>query len=774
MIFFRNFLYLLRHHKTAALLNLVGLTVAFASFMLIIMQVSYDLGYDRQYENADRIFRIERSSSTDNATAFSPWISSDFSVVEQMTASVADIAEEGGMRWFSNNVFNESEIRFPIRCMQVTENWPKVFGFRYVGGDPGRLSEPGTAVVPESFARTAFPDGDAVGKTLIPEDYEKPLLIVAVYRDFPKNSSVKNDVYTVRPLETAISGIMYYIVANDAEHKAKIETDLTRKIREIDGDSTERIRLHNLHDVYYATDCISDTHEKGSRTTTSSLIAAAILILGIAVINSINFAIALAPARIRGLNARKIFGCKTSVLRRDLIAETFGTTLVAFLLALCIVQCLSPLSANLLNGIASPNENPAAIWISLAAASATGILSGLYPAFYCTSFNPALTIQGNFGNTRIGKRLRTVLIAIQFMVTIGFIAAALLIHRQNRFLRSYDLGFRQQNILMTTISSKTSEQLDAYAGILKNHPAVADVTFSFEQLVDHTPPMRLSPVYKDRPSEFCVYCVASNFLSFMGMDIIEGRDFRETDRLKENNTFIFNRTAERKYGIEPNSTIHGFTVRDDIAGIVRDFNYQPLQYAVEPAAFCLFGTNDCIPLNTVYVKINGGDLAAVIGHIRETGGKFDIRNRSQDIVLMDQAIGNLYRKETLFSKLIALISLLSILISVVGIFGLVLSDIQYRHKEIGLRKVHGATTGEILRMFNAGYVRIILVCFAVATPITWYAGDKWLERFTYRTLVEPWIFGAALSIVLSIIVATISLLCYRTARENPADSIRKE
>lgn len=128
----------------------------------------------------------------------------------------------------------------------------------------------------------------------------------------------------------------------------------------------------------------------------------------------------------------------------------------------------------------------AAIWISLAAASTTGILSGLYPAFYSTSFNPALAIQGNFGNTRTGKRLRTVLIATQFMVTIGFIAAALLIHRQDRFLKSHDLGFRQQNILITTVSSKTSEQLDAYAGMLKSHPAIADVTFSFGQLVDRT------------------------------------------------------------------------------------------------------------------------------------------------------------------------------------------------------------------------------------------------------------------------------------------------
>ena len=771
MIFFKNFLYLLRHHKAAALLNLAGLTVALASFMLIVMQVDYDLGYDRQYENADRIFRIERSSAADNATVFSPWIGNDFSTVEQMTASVPDIAGEGGLRWFSNNVFDESETRFPIRCIQVTENWPEVFGFRYVGGDPDRLSEPGTAVVPESFAKTAFPDGDAVGKTLIPENYEKPLQIVAVYRDFPKNSSVKNDVYTVRPLETTISDIMYYIVANDAGHKAKIEADLTRKIRETDGDSTKRIRLHNLHDVYYATDCISDSHEKGSRATTLSLIAAAILILGIAAINSVNFAIALIPTRVRSLNARKIFGCKTSVLRRNLIAETVGTTLVAFLLALCIVQWLSPLSANLLNGIASPSENPAAIWISLAAASTTGILSGLYPAFYSTSFNPALAIQGNFGNTRTGKRLRTVLIATQFMVTIGFIAAALLIHRQDRFLKSHDLGFRQQNILITTVSSKTSEQPDAYAGMLKSHPAIVDVTFSGGKIVD-LDKSRWGQTYKGELIAPNIFPVAPNFLSFMGIGITEGRDFIADDNRKSNFTVIFNQTAQRQYGLTVGERFGEW----DIAGIARDFNFKPLQYGIEPIAFAVFGDHPIAKswqTGTLYVKVNPANLSATLKFIRETIQEFD-PDAEENLVFLDDSIGQLYQKERNLSTLILLFSLLSMLISVVGIFGLVLFETQYRRKEIGIRKIHGATVGEILRIFNGTYVRIVLACFVVATPVAYYGVKRWLENFAYRTPIHSWIFLAALIVVLSVVVAIITLRCYKTATDNPIKSIKTE
>ena len=771
MIFFKNFLYLLRHHKAAALLNLAGLTVALASFMLIVMQVDYDLGYDRQYENADRIFRIERSSAADNATVFSPWIGNDFSTVEQMTASVPDIAGEGGLRWFSNNVFDESETRFPIRCIQVTENWPEVFGFRYVGGDPDRLSEPGTAVVPESFAKTAFPDGDAVGKTLIPENYEKPLQIVAVYRDFPKNSSVKNDVYTVRPLETTISDIMYYIVANDAGHKAKIEADLTRKIRETDGDSTKRIRLHNLHDVYYATDCISDSHEKGSRATTLSLIAAAILILGIAAINSVNFAIALIPTRVRSLNARKIFGCKTSVLRRNLIAETVGTTLVAFLLALCIVQWLSPLSANLLNGIASPSENPAAIWISLAAASTTGILSGLYPAFYSTSFAPALVVKGVFGLTPKGRRLRTVLISVQYAISITLIIVTLSIHRQNRYMQKSDMGFQRENILTTWVPREIADKRKTLADKLTSNPAITDVTFAAGPFVAKGR-MRWGRSYKGKGITYDAYPVASNFLRFMGIRITDGRDFNENDDLKPEISQIFNETSQRKDSITVGEKMEDGT---NIVGIARDFNFQPLQYGINPFAFVAFGTTEWgawTPLRYLFVKTNGTDIPAVADFIRKSVKEL-VPDSQLDIRFMDEEIGNQYYKEQKLSNLLTLFSLLSILISIVGVFGLVLFETQYRRKEIGIRKIHGATVGEILRMFNKIYVRIVLACFVVAVPIAYCIVDRWLENFAYKAPVEIWIYLAALAIVLGTTVATVLIQTYRAATDNPVRSLKK-
>ena len=771
MIFFKNFLYLLRHHKAAALLNLAGLTVALASFMLIVMQVDYDLGYDRQYENADRIFRIERSSAADNATVFSPWIGNDFSTVEQMTASVPDIAGEGGLRWFSNNVFDESETRFPIRCIQVTENWPEVFGFRYVGGDPDRLSEPGTAVVPESFAKTAFPDGDAVGKTLIPENYEKPLQIVAVYRDFPKNSSVKNDVYTVRPLETTISDIMYYIVANDAGHKAKIEADLTRKIRETDGDSTKRIRLHNLHDVYYATDCISDSHEKGSRATTLSLIAAAILILGIAAINSVNFAIALIPTRVRSLNARKIFGCKTSVLRRNLIAETVGTTLVAFLLALCIVQWLSPLSANLLNGIASPSENPAAIWISLAAASTTGILSGLYPAFYSTSFAPALVVKGVFGLTPKGRRLRTVLISVQYAISITLIIVTLSIHRQNRYMQKSDMGFQRENILTTWVPREIADKRKTLADKLTSNPAITDVTFAAGPFVAKGR-MRWGRSYKGKGITYDAYPVASNFLRFMGIRITDGRDFNENDDLKPEISQIFNETSQRKDSITVGEKMEDGT---NIVGIARDFNFQPLQYGINPFAFVAFGTTEWgawTPLRYLFVKTNGTDIPAVADFIRKSVKEL-VPDSQLDIRFMDEEIGNQYYKEQKLSNLLTLFSLLSILISIVGVFGLVLFETQYRRKEIGIRKIHGATVGEILRMFNKIYVRIVLACFVVAVPIAYCIVDRWLENFAYKAPVEIWIYFAALAIVLGTTVATVLIQTYRAATDNPVRSLKK-
>ena len=258
----------------------------------------------------------------------------------------------------------------------------------------------------------------------------------------------------------------------------------------------------------------------------------------------------------------------------------------------------------------------------------------------------------------------------------------------------------------------------------------------------------------------------------MGIRITDGRDFNENDDLKPEISQIFNETSQRKDSITVGEKMEDGT---NIVGIARDFNFQPLQYGINPFAFVAFGTTELgawTPLRYLFVKTNGTDIPAVADFIRKSVKEL-VPDSQLDIRFMDEEIGNQYYKEQKLSNLLTLFSLLSILISIVGVFGLVLFETQYRRKEIGIRKIHGATVGEILWMFNKIYVRIVLACFVVAVPIAYCIVDRWLENFAYKAPVEIWIYFAALAIVLGTTVATVLIQTYRAATDNPVRSLKK-
>ena len=338
-------------------------------------------------------------------------------------------------------------------------------------------------------------------------------------------------------------------------------------------------------------------------------------------------------------------------------------------------------------------------------------------------------------------------------------------------MQKSDMGFQRENILTTWVPREIADKRKTLADKLTSNPAITDVTFSAGPFVAKGR-MRWGRSYKGKGITYDAYPVASNFLRFMGIRITDGRDFNENDDLKPEISQIFNETSQRKDSITVGEKMEDGT---NIVGIARDFNFQPLQYGINPFAFVAFGTTEWgawTPLRYLFVKTNGTDIPAVADFIRKSVKEL-VPDSQLDIRFMDEEIGNQYYKEQKLSNLLTLFSLLSILISIVGVFGLVLFETQYRRKEIGIRKIHGATVGEILRMFNKIYVRIVLACFVVAVPIAYCIVDRWLENFAYKAPVEIWIYFAALAIVLGTTVATVLIQTYRAATDNPVRSLKK-
>ena len=283
--------------------------------------------------------------------------------------------------------------------------------------------------------------------------------------------------------------------------------------------------------------------------------------------------------------------------------------------------------------------------------------------------------------------------------------------------------------------------------------------------------------FKGEQINFQCYPVQWNFLSFMGIDIVEGRDFTESDEFSENGVFIFNEAARDKFGLTLEDKMQGHHGETDIVGICRNFNYRALSGSVEPFALYIFGKDPWKMLNTLYIRTQpDADIPAVIDWVKTKLNELDPSTARDEIevTFFDSKLDSQYGRERRMSRIILLFTILAIVISLMGVFGLVMFEAEYRRKEIGIRRVNGATVGDILRMFNVKFVRIVLVCSVIAVPAAWLISDAYLKDFAYRMPMHWWIFALALLAVLLVTVIVVTLRSLSAALSDPVESLRSE
>ncbi len=777
----KNLIFLFRKYTTATLLNVIGLSVAFASFMIIMTQVKYDLTYDRQYKNKDRIVRLEYLWEPNK---YVPRFSRG--IANKILAVSPEIEQKGLITSLESNFVYDLQTGIQSRTSlypiyKADTGILDILDFEYIWGNAEQFTKPNTVLISQEISKSLYGDGDPVGRMLvIGEDYEHPLKIIGVYKNFPKNSYLHsgNIVRFIgdEDLDNIGNwGYCYYLRLNRPESIMKVQQDIQTILQEIDPIHLidqglyKTVRLNPITQFHYTNDTFFDDIEPINLTTVYSLLITAVLIVLIAAINYINFSVALVPIRIRYINTQKVLGSTNKSIRYGIIGESINMTLLSFLVSLIIVELFA--SSPFVTIISeAPFIGPDYIILSGTALFAllTGIISGIYPAIYCTSFRPALILKGTFGLSPKGKRLRTLLIIIQYIVSIVMIIVSSTIYLQNSYIQRYDIGLERENILECNISKKIAEHEAAFADRLKSNSNIADVTFSSIPLTSQNISLR-GANYKGESISFYALPVASNFLSFMGIDIIEGRDFVKNDELKLNRPIIFNKTAQRQNSITVGAQIENM----DVVGIARDINFQPLHCEIAPFAFVCRGTSEGPYLTNCYIKTNTTNIPAVIDFVRKTIHEFD-PHMDTDIKFLNAAFRQFYIHEHKLSTLTTLFSLLSMLIALIGVLGLVYLETQYRSKEIALRKIHGATIGKILRMFNKTYVRIVLISFAFAAPIGYFIVKRWLENFAYRIPFPIWVFIAALLIVLAVTIATVSIRSYRAATAPPVKWVKKE
>lgn len=790
----RNFLSVLRRFKMATLLNILGLSVAFAAFLVIMMQLDYDLNFDTSHKQADCIYRVELQWDDQQAQAilsrplgetfiaFSPHIVAG-AIVNPIYTETLFTIENGGTR---------ENYMEPI--MAVYPSFTDVFDFEMQEGSTSSLAQPRQLLIPESMARKWFGSTSAVGKKVEANDSKTVIsnyfatekgnyTVGGVYKDFPGNSIMGNGIYMKmddkKDLDSWGSANYNLYIRLDspasAEHLPDEFAEYFKKNgldKKMEWMGKFGFRLTRLPDIHFTTDAIFDMTPKSSRQTVRILFAIALIILVIAGINFTNFSTALTPMRIKSINTQKVLGSPTNMLRFSLLAEAVCISMLAYLLSLWLVYLLSQTSfAALVTADLSLSAHPLLIAASALIAILSGILAGLYPAYYMTSFTPALVLKGSFGLSPKGRTLRNLLISVQFVTSFALIIGATFMYLQNIFMQHSPLGYEKDEIILTDITPQINRSKTVLVDRLKSFSGIEEVSFSEFLLSSLDQYMTWGRTLNDRQVQFQCLPVDATFLKTMGISVTQGRDFRSEDALTSDGTFVFNEKARETYDLQLGDKIGGV----EVVGFVPDIKIASFRTAVAPTAFLLRGTENQEDGSTfAYIKVKAGtDLGAALRHVKKSLQEvhpdypFNVR-------FFDSVLNNLYEKETKLSRLITLFSLIAIFISIVGVFGLVVFDSQYRKKEIGIRKVLGSTTEAILVMFNKTYIKILAICFVIAAPVSYYMVDRWLENFAYKTPMQGWVFAAAFLAVAFITMLTVTFQNWRAANENPVDSIKSE
>ena len=781
--------------KGSGWLNLLGMSVAFAAIYIILVQVNFDLGFNRSFKDADRIYVLAASEW------FEPGKYQTYTN-RPLSKAMFDASPEVESYGATKNVQKEKlllqkkdkQLAFEVGFLPATLSALQLFGYEAVAGTFEGMDKQETVAISESLAkRTGLQIGDAVDF----EDDDLPHATVsAIFKDQSANSILGDgELVYCMAIETEDIDVSsawnfhHYVKLKSAEGREAfeqtanviVEKGIKEEAKE-EGYTPEQLavelemsktKLFALPEMYYS-DLLTDSLYKGNLTTTITLLVVAILILLITLVNYVNFFMAQIPLQLRSVNTRKILGSS----RFDLVLRFMGEAGLLVVLALLLAELpvLFFKQSEYASFISCPldlSTNQLVVFITFTVAILMTLVASIYPALTVTSFSPALALKGTMGSTQRGKIFRYLLVGFQFVISFVFFICTGLLKNQYHTMMDYDMGFNKEQLYSVDLPIQKKHK-EAIAAELRKRPEVKNFAWSMSPIVGR-PGMTWGRNYNGVEILYDVHPVSYNFLHFIGIEIAEGRDFSAADEHAKAGVFIFNETAKQQFGLSLEDRIPAQGEEAEIAGFCKDFHYQSLQFATKPLAFYVADTE--WKLNHLYVRSAASSkYPDVVKAIQETVKKVspDVNVAELKVNFFDEELGKLYQKEQKLIQLVTLFSILTIVIALMGIVGLLMFETNYRRKEIGVRRVHGATVAEILLLFNQRYLKILVVSFVIAAPISYVLISYYYSNFAYRPPIHWWVFALAFLAVLFITVFTVTLCCYKAAATNPAESITNE
>ena len=757
------------------LLNIIGLGIAFSVFLILMSQVWYDYRYDH-FEGGKDVYAVEIPSFQEGL--YSPQILRP--LIQMVADSSPNIAESCDYFVMTRNdqvgfVQMKDGTGEDVTAYGISYAWTEtsvldVFSITLVEGRREDFAKEGDALISESAAKRFFPDRNPIGETFTVE-FEHEGRITGIYKDRKENESMINGIL-VHEGERDMSLPNYN--PHSCYVKLKPGADL-EQVREAVGKvelaGIKDIRLTQIHDTWFEKDKERWSGEKGgNKLLCIILFTIALLFLGIAGFNYVNFSMASTPFRIREINTKKVFGASRSSLITRQLLRAIAIVGCSFLLGILTMKTLCGTQwASFLTGDMAPSSNVTVLCLGGAAALLLALLSGLIPALYSTSFQPALVLKGSFALSAKGGGLRTVTLILQYVLSFLFILCAMMLQRQTSYMvHNNELGFNYDRVLK--MESHAFTRVKDVAEELRNIPGVIGVARGdtpIEGGMSSMSEMREG----DDIIQYSFRNISPEYAEFFGLKLIDGRlpYPGESDVALANESF---HEALPSFGIGKSiPTMYGKNVT--VIGILKDFHARTLEHDYSPLVLLV---SDEWNYASFMIRVQpNADVPDIIQKAKRIYSEMKRLDEAEiDVGFLDKDIERLYEQEIRQTRLIRMSSFLSLIITLIGVLGLVWFDTRFMRKEIALRKVNGATRKEILFQLGRKYLLIVAVGFVVATPIAIAVCQRWLQHFAFRTNMPIWIFVLALAVVTLITIAVVITQGWLAASANPVDSLKNE
>lgn len=785
---FRNMLYMARRFKTATVLNFVGLTVAFAACYLFLTQVTYNHSFNKGLTDHERLYRVEVPTNFFK----SGWQSLISRLEAETIEKLPQIESMALVQGWSNNLFMKGETEFFFNSYSVTNNALKTLAPRLVDGVLTWTDDDQQGIIiPASIAERYFGSRQVAGHCMW--NGKDSIVVRGVFEDFPENSLAGNGVYEnmkddnkdnqgnhnyncfVRlhhQADTTGIGEAFNQALKQRLYQLCVEHDALDEWERGGSQLSIPGRLRPVSETWFSG--VDVMEDKGNPVVDLILQLACLLVIVIAAINFLNFTLAESPMRIKSINTRRVLGSSLSALRFGLVAETVAISLAAFLLAVGVIYLISvwPFIKELTVGSIALSSHPLLLLTLAFVAVIVGIVAGTYPAFYVTSFQPALVLKGSFGLSPKGRQLRTGLLCLQFVITSIMVIYISILNLQSHYIFHSDYGFAKDELLLANIH-EIYDKRDALRSELMQMTGVKDAGLSLFPIASQDQYMGWGRSDDNHHVNFTALPVDWHYLQAMGIEIVEGRDFNEHD----SDCYIINEAARSQWSwvemdkplLDNDLTVVGVCRNVRFASTRMD-NNSPMAFVLMGEKFKDWGGR----LHWMNVRVAAGaDKKELCLKIKDLCMKFGAKHEPT-VIRLDQKLEDTYKEEFRFIRQVLVFSVICMIITLIGVFCMTMFETEYRRKEIGIRKVMGSTAGEILSMLCRRYVWLLIGSFVVAAPLAWYIGNQWLQSFAERTPIYWWLFPVALLAVATVTLVTIIIQSWRAATENPVNSIKNE